>query len=111
MHSRIVIARPQGGRGNLAVPGGITGKPRRKRNCLPEIATSACGLLAMTNLGVLRRRIHAAHAARLQGAQGTPLQTQSVHTFLTSVCTGRQRCAGPGCPLPYNDFPILWKGP
>ena len=25
-------------RGNLAVPGGITGKPRRKRNCLPEIA-------------------------------------------------------------------------
>ena len=33
------------------------------------------------------------------GAQGTPLQTQSVHTFLTSVCTGRQRCAGPGCPL------------
>ena len=38
MHSRIVIARPQGGRGNLAVPGGITGKPRRKRNCLPEIA-------------------------------------------------------------------------
>ena len=63
MHSRIVIARPQGGRGNLAVPGGITGKPRRKRNCLPEIApqghflalraqgaTSACGLLAMTNL-------------------------------------------------------------
>ena len=63
MHSRIVIARPQGGRGNLAVPGGITGKPRRKRNCLPEIApqghflalraqgaTSAYGLLAMTNL-------------------------------------------------------------
>ena len=38
MQSRIVIARPQGGRGNLAVPGGITGKPRRKRNCLPEIA-------------------------------------------------------------------------
>ena len=66
MHSRIVIARPQGGRGNLAVPGGITGKPRRKRNCLPEIApqghflalraqgaTSAFGLLAMTNRGPL----------------------------------------------------------
>ena len=28
-------------RGNLAVPGSITGKPRRKRNCLPEIATGA----------------------------------------------------------------------
>ena len=24
---------------------------RRNRNCLPEIATSACGLLAMTNPG------------------------------------------------------------
>ena len=73
MHSRIVIARPQGGRGNLAVPGGITGKPRRKRNCLPEIApqghflalraqgaTSAAGRLAMTNLGLLRHRIGAA---------------------------------------------------
>ena len=73
MHSRIVIARPQGGRGNLTVPGGITGKPRRKRNCLPEIApqghflalraqgaTSAVGLLAMTNLGLLRHRIGAA---------------------------------------------------
>ena len=45
-----------------------------KRQCLPEIATSACGLLAMTNLGVLRRRIHAAHAARLHGAQGASLQ-------------------------------------
>ena len=73
MQSRIVIARPQGGRGNLAVPGGITGKPRRKRNCLPEIApqghflalraqgaTSAVGRLAMTNLGLLRHRIRAA---------------------------------------------------
>ena len=50
-------------RGNLAGPGPITGKPRRKRNCLPESApqghflalraqgaTSAFGLLAMTNL-------------------------------------------------------------
>ena len=73
MHFRIVIARSQGGRGNLAVPGGIIGKPRRKRNCLPEIApqghflalraqgaTSAVGLLAMTNLGLLRHRIGAA---------------------------------------------------
>ena len=29
---------------------------RRKRNCLPEIATSACGLLAMTSLGALHIR-------------------------------------------------------
>ena len=82
MHSRIVIARPQGGRGNLAVPGGIIGKPRRKRNCLPEIApqghflalraqgaTSAYGLLAMTNLVAACHRIHAAHATSLHGAQ------------------------------------------
>ena len=31
-------------------------------------ATSACGLLAMTNLGASRRRIHAAIIASLQGA-------------------------------------------
>ena len=29
---------------------------RRNRNCLPEIATSACGLLAMTNLEALHGR-------------------------------------------------------
>ena len=29
---------------------------RRKRSCLPEIATSACGLLAMTSLGALHIR-------------------------------------------------------
>ena len=32
-----------------------------------EIATSACGLLAMTNLGGLRHRSNAAHAASLHG--------------------------------------------
>ena len=51
--SEFVIARPRRGRGNLAVPGRITGRPRRKRNCLPEIATSAFGLLAMTIRGPL----------------------------------------------------------
>ena len=56
-------------RGNLAEPGWITWYSRRKRNCLPEIATSAVGLLAMTNLGASRRRIHAAIIASLQGAQ------------------------------------------
>ena len=57
-------------RGNLAVHSWITGRPRRKRNCLPEIApqghflalraqgaTSAFGLLAMTNLEALRQGI------------------------------------------------------
>ena len=89
MHSRIVIARPQRGRGNLAVPGGITGKPRRKRNCLPEIApqghflalraqgaTSAVGLLAMTNLGAI--------------------------TVLAIARANRSCSARPGCPLPYK---------
>ena len=38
-------------RGNLAEPGWITWYSRRKRNCLPEIATSAVGLLAMTHQG------------------------------------------------------------
>ena len=89
MHSRIVIARPQGGRGNLAVLGGKTGKPRRKRNCLPKIApqghflalraqgaTSAVGLLAMTNLGAI--------------------------TVLAIARANRSCSAGPGCPLPYR---------
>ena len=48
---------------------------RRNRNGLPEIATSACGLLAMTNLGA--------------------------DAILTPACTSRKFCAGPGCPLPY----------
>ena len=35
------------------------------RQCLPEIATSACGLLAMTNLGASRHKINAVNAASL----------------------------------------------
>ena len=38
------------------------------RQCLPEIATSAYGLLAMTNLIASRRRMRAAKIASLQGA-------------------------------------------
>ena len=54
---------------------------RRNRECLPEIApqghflalraqgaTSACGLLAMTNLGALRHRMRTAKNASLHGA-------------------------------------------
>ena len=51
-------------------------KSQQNRDCLPEIATSACGLLAMTNLGA--------------------------EAFLTPACTSREYRAGPGCPLPYN---------
>ena len=36
------------------------------------------------------------------GAQGTPLQTQLVGTFLSAADANRKCCAGPGCPLPYN---------
>ena len=67
MHSRIVIARPQGGRGNLAVPGGITGKPGENATAFPRLhpkgTSSRFALraprprwgLAMTNLGALRQ--------------------------------------------------------
>ena len=41
-------------RGNLAVPYRISRKLRQNRNCLPEIAASACGLLAMTRQVVRR---------------------------------------------------------
>jgi hypothetical protein len=56
---------------------GQLGSHRRNRNCLPEIATSACGLLAMTNLGA--------------------------DAILTPACTSRKFCAGSGMPLPYNS--------
>ena len=35
-------------------------------------------------------------------AQGTPLQTQSVHAILTVAYTGCRCSAGSGLPLPYN---------
>ena len=52
---------------------------RRKRSCLPEIATSAFGLLAMTNRGAF--------------------------AILTAVCTGCKCIAGRGMPLPYSARP------
>ena len=74
---------------------GQLGSHRQNRNCLPEIATSACGLLAMTNLGVLRRRIHAAHAARLHGAQGASLQAPpGAFAFNGSLCESAAVCRG-----------------
>ena len=52
---KFVIARALCARGNLAEHGWITRYSRQNRNCLPEIATSATGLLAMTNPEALRR--------------------------------------------------------
>ena len=40
----------------------------------------------------------------VHGAQGAPLQTQSVCTFLSVARLSRQRCAGPGCHHPYNTL-------
>ena len=53
----------------------------------PRGRAKGASRLAMTNLGALRRRICAAKIARLHGAQGAPLQTQSVRTILTAACT------------------------
>ena len=104
-------------RGNLAEPGWIAGYSRRKRDRLREIATSAYGLLAMTNQRTLRHRKNTAHAASLYGAhypqgarrirkaakpltaaQGTPLQTQLVRAILTIAGSNRQCAAGRGAP-------------
>ena len=75
-----VIARPRRGRGALSakreeVPLGCNlGKAAAISPMVfllfgmcREIATSASGLLAMTNLGGLRHRSNAAHAASLHG--------------------------------------------
>ena len=53
-------------------------------------------LLAMTNLGVLRHKINITKIASLHGAQGAPLQTQSVGAFLSVACTVRWCSAGRG---------------
>ena len=45
----LVEERTGANEANLAGPGRITGYSRRNCSCLHEIATSACGLLAMTN--------------------------------------------------------------
>ena len=92
---------------------GISGRQLRFRRWLShdpagycEIATSAYGLLAMTNLEASRHRRNAVLVASLQGAhypqgarrirkaakpptaaQGTPLQTQSVRAVLTAACS------------------------
>ena len=77
-------------RGNLAEPGWITWYSRRKRNCLPEIATSACGLLAMTNRG--------GHPRFIDGPLITPVQRrEGTARPLQGACGRRGRSVILGC--------------
>ena len=71
MHRRTTLTCHCEERSDVAIsqyPAGLQENHRRKRSCFPEIApqghflalraqgaTSACGLLAMTNLGASRR--------------------------------------------------------
>ena len=64
---RFVIARPRRGRGNLAHQTPNSPRPACCPTGFCEIATSASGLLAMTNLFVLRRRITTAIPATAHG--------------------------------------------
>ena len=62
-------------RGNLAVHGWIIGKPRRKRNCLPEIATAPSGPRNDKSEGIAPLNLcrdHCQPARRSLPARGTP---------------------------------------
>ena len=83
-------------RGNLAEPGWITWYSRRKRNCLPEIATSAVGLLAMTHQGSARCTSTLARlncpvqgAHNPQGARRS-LSKKSLRTFFAKLLSELQ---------------------
>ena len=77
--SEFVIARPRRGRGNLAVPGWITGRPRTPR-ALPR----------------------ASRSGRHVGLWPPRNDNSGAITVLSSAGTNRKRCAGSGMPLPYN---------
>ena len=75
-------------RGNLAVHSWITGRPRRKRNCLPEIAPQGHFL-----------------ALRAQGATaplGPRNDKSGAFTIVTATGTSRSCGAGRGQPGPYK---------
>ena len=83
-------------RGNLAEPGWITWYSRRKRNCLPEIATSAVGLLAMTHQGsarctsaLTRLNCPVQGAHNPQGARRS-LSKKSLRTFFAKLLSELQ---------------------
>ena len=69
--------------------------------CLPEIATAPLGPRndKLVNLTPPNSRCK---AYGLHGAQGTPLQTQSVHAVFTTACTNCKCSAGRGMPRPYS---------
>ena len=69
----------EGRRGNLAVPGRITGHSRRNCSCLPEIAT---------------------------GAKRPRNDKSGAIAVLAIACANRQCSAGSGMPLPYNKGTI-----
>ena len=99
-------------RGRFA-PVAISGRQLRFRRQLPhdpagycEIATSACGLLAMTRQGgAVVHQSTSAVECPLLGAQGAPLQIPSeAIAVLTLACANRQYNAGRGMPLPYSIY-------
>ena len=78
---------------------------RRKRNCLPEIATAPLGPRNDKPEGIAPMNLcrkHCQPAWRSLPARGTPLQTQSVCTTLSILNVSCKRCAGRGMPRPYN---------
>ena len=94
-------------RGNLAEPGWITWYSRRKRNCLPEIATSAVGLLAMTHQGsarctsaLTRLNCPVQGAHNPQGARRS-LSKKSLRTFFAKLLSELQN------QILQHDFAIL----
>ena len=87
-------------RGNLAVHGWITWYSRRKRSCLPEIATAPSGPRNDKSEGIAPLNLcrdHCQSARRSLSAATGPVGTGSI---LTIVCAYRQHCAGRGMPRP-----------
>ena len=78
-------------RGNLAVHSWITGRPRRKRNCLPEIATAPLGPRNDKSVGLAPQNVcrnHRQPARRLPPAKGTlrPFFTKKFEKSRFSPC-------------------------
>ena len=76
-------------RGNLAVPGRITGKPSAKTQLLSRDCTP-------------RALPRASRSGRHVGLWPPRNDKSGAFAILTAVCTGCKCVAGPGCPLPYN---------
>ena len=70
--------------------------------CLPEIATSAVGLLAMTRQGgtAVHQRPYAVELSRTRRSLSAATGPVGTGSILTIVCAYRQHCAGRGMPRP-----------